>query len=192
MKTERLRALVIMAGTMVFGLSPAFAQQGDPHAVKVFVGYADSNHPPAFVPSPWQGQVDVFIGSGPQCPPCEPGWDAGAILLVNPSGQQLTVDDVSVSLGSTTIDLWGSFKIPAKGSAILTQTAQFNFDTSQLSSATCSTPTSFKPVVHVTVGAKNPVMKDFVDENLVLAAGGLNLSDCIPPSNEGLPFQEIH
>jgi hypothetical protein len=117
MKTERIVALVIMGGCIVLGFSAAFAQQGDPHAVKVLVGYADSNHPPAFVPSPWQRQVSVFIGNGPPCPPCEPGWDAGAILLVNPSGQQLTVDDVAVSFGSTTIDLWGSFTIPAKGSA---------------------------------------------------------------------------
>jgi hypothetical protein len=39
------------------------------------------------------------------------------------------------------------------------------------------------------VGAKSPVMKDFIDENLVLLAGGLNPSHC---ANEGLPFQEIH
>ena len=190
MKTERIVALMMMGGSMALGAGPAFAA-GDPHAVKVSVGYADSNHSPAFVPSPWQGQVDPFIGSGPACPPCNPGWDAGAILLTNPSPQPLTVDDVSVSFGITTIDLWGHFTIPGKGSAILTQTAQFNFDGSQLSGASCGTPTSFKPVVHVTVGAKNPEMKDFVDKNMVLAAGGLNLSDCIPPRNEGLPFQEI-
>ena len=57
MKTERIVALVIMGGCIVLGFSAAFAQQGDPHAVKVLVGYADS-HPPAFVPSPWQGEVD--------------------------------------------------------------------------------------------------------------------------------------
>jgi hypothetical protein len=196
MKAAQLTALVIIGGSMIFGLSSAFAQQGDPKAVRVSVGYADSNHPPAFVPSPWQGEVSVFIGNGPACPPCDPGWDAGAILLVNPSGQSLTVDDVAVSFGSATIDLWGSFTIPAKGRAILTQTNQFtfNFDTSELTTGTCSTPPSFKPVVHVTVGAKNPVMKDFIDENLVLLAGGLNPSHCVLPAgaNEGLPFEEIH
>jgi hypothetical protein len=61
--------------------------------------------------------------------------------------------------------------------------------TSELTTGTCSTSPSFRPVVHVTVGAKSPVMKDFIDENLVLLAGGLNPSHC---ANEGLPFQEIH
>src|SRR5216683_4678329 len=44
MKTERMVALMMMmGGSMALGTGPAFAA-GDPHAVKVSVGYADSNH----------------------------------------------------------------------------------------------------------------------------------------------------
>src|SRR5205807_3522872 len=121
-----------------------------------------------------------------------PGWDAGAIMLMNTSGGPLQVRDVSVSFETTTKDLWGHITIPRGGTAILTQTDpfNFNFDGSQLNGGTCTTPSTFKPVVHVTMGAggKNSVMQDFVDQNQVLAAGGLNLSDCLPPSNEGLQW----
>ena len=60
---------VVVAGLMigvVFGLGGA-AFAGDPHAVKVSVGYADTFHADAalqYVPSPWLGSPSVtFIGA---------------------------------------------------------------------------------------------------------------------------------
>ncbi len=86
MKTERLIVAAIIGGSIGWGAAPAFAQ-ADPHAVKVSVGYADTLRSPAFTPTPWQGTPGViFIGSGPP-------WDAGAIMLNNPSANALTVDD---------------------------------------------------------------------------------------------------
>jgi hypothetical protein len=59
---------------------------------------------------------------------------------VNPSAQPLTIDDVTVEVGSAAYDLWGPYPIvvPGKGNVILTQTEEFNFDTSEAGGeATC-------------------------------------------------------
>ncbi len=107
-----------------------------PYGLAVFVGYADNTRPlPAF-PVPWQGDPNVlFIGGAPP-------FDAGAVRLDNPGPNPLAVDSVVVDLQRIVphpvdprlpppvFNLWGSFVIPAHGSAILTQTAFINFDTS--------------------------------------------------------------
>jgi hypothetical protein len=182
------RFVAVLATTLLLVSSVAFAA-GDPHAVKVSVAYGDDLRPPAFVPDPWLGSPGVtnFIGSGAP-------WDAGAIKLDNPSAQPLTVDSVVVDIGPFTYSLWGTFTIPGKGTAILTQTTQFNFDTSDalLTDPTLCVPSGFIPVVHVTVGAGNPVTKDFVDEDQVLNTGGVDATNCPPGSNEGLRWQEVH
>src|SRR2546426_8942875 len=94
--------------------------------IDVFVGYADDLRASPFFPVPWASDANVlFIGSGPP-------FDAGAVRLDNRSGAPLTIDDVTVTLGGGAVShsLWGTFKIPAGFSAILTQTTQFDFDTS--------------------------------------------------------------
>src|SRR5580692_2682348 len=98
---------VVVAGLMigvVFGLGGA-AFAGDPHAVKVSVGYADTFHADAalqYVPSPWLGSPSVtFIGAPRAVSDCGyPNcYDAAAIKLDNPSAQPLTVDGVTVRMG---------------------------------------------------------------------------------------------
>ena len=77
MKTQRFIALAIMAGGLTLAAASADAQ------VKVSVGYADTLRSPAFTPTPWLGTAGViFIGSSAP-------WDAGAILLDNPSANAL-------------------------------------------------------------------------------------------------------
>ena len=188
MKTQRFIALAIMASGLTLAAASADAQ------VKVSVGYADTLRNPAFTPTPWLGTAGViFIGSSAP-------WDAGAILLDNPSANALTVDDVKVELGAPfgTFDIWGPYPIviPGKGSAVLTQTTQFNFDTSDMSTGICSAPSSFKPVVRVTVGVSTMVCKQncttsFIDADQVLITGGLDVAACTG-ADEGQPFQEIH
>jgi len=146
---------------------PAGASQGDPHAVKVSVGYADTLRAPAFTPSPWAGDSGVtFIGTGAP-------WDAGVLKLDNPSTNALTVDDVSVVLGPFTFDLWGPYPItvPGKSTLILTQTAFYNFDTSDVVAGPCDAPSSVIPVINVTVGARNQETKTFEDTGQVLDTG---------------------
>jgi hypothetical protein len=178
-----------LAVGLLLGSGVAFA--GDPHAVKVSVGYADTLRSPVFTPSPWLGSpgVSLFIGTAFS-------WDAGAIKLDNPSAQPLTVDSVTVDIGTATgINPWLGFLpivIPGKGTAILTQTTFFNFDTSDVLAGSCTSPNSLVPVVHVTVGAGNPLTKDFVDEDQVLNTGGRDLSVCPPGTNEGHDWEAVH
>ncbi len=99
-----LALLVLVPGSPAAGASNV-------HAMKVYVGYADGIRGDPTVPSPWDGDPGVvFRGGGTQ-------FDAGAIRIVNPSAQPLTVDGVTVEIGSATYDLWGPYPIvvPGKG-----------------------------------------------------------------------------
>src|SRR5206468_473811 len=124
MKTlRRCMAVAAVLGLTLFTAGMASAA-GDPHAVKLSVGYADTLHTvPGFHPHPWlfasQNRSDVeFVGTGSP-------WDAGALKIDNPSANPLTVDDVSVDftfLGFTfvTYDLWGPYPrtVPKKSTLI--------------------------------------------------------------------------
>jgi len=74
---------------------------------------------------------------------------------------------------------------------VLTQTTQFNFDGSDMSAGTCSLPSTFKPVVHVTVGARNAHTENSIDVDQVLTTGGSDIQTCTG-ANEGHPFAEVH
>jgi hypothetical protein len=153
----------------------------------VFVGYADSLRASGFFPTPWKGAPNtLFIGNGPT-------FDAGAIRLDNPTGVPLAVDSVSVDLqrpGSPVFKLWGSFTIPANGSAILTQTGQYNFDTSDYPLASCPTPaaSSDKRIPKVTVTIAG-VPTSLLDTGHVLDTGGFDYASCKP--NESLQWRSI-
>ena len=154
--------------------------------VNVFVAYADNLRPSGFFPTPWKGAPNtLFIGNGPS-------FDAGAIRLDNPTGAPLPVDNVSVDLQrpGPVFKLWGSFTIPAHGSAILTQTQQYNFDTSDYPLASCPTPAASSdkriPKVTVTIaGAPTSLL----DTGHVLDTGGFDYASCKP--NESLQWRSI-
>ncbi|TMK17073.1 MAG: hypothetical protein E6G63_01990 [Actinobacteria bacterium] len=174
-----LTALVLVPG------SPATATS-NVHAMKVFVGYADGIRGDSTVPSPWDGDAGVrFIGGGTQ-------FHAGAIRIVNPSRRPLTIDDVSVEIGSATYDLWGSYPIvvDGKSSVILTQTVEFDFDTSEPAVATCD-PTGDIPLVHIVVGSRNPKTRTFTDAGQVLNTGGVDPGACTL-ANEGHDWVRVH
>lgn len=64
---------------------------------------------------------------------CSQTFDAGAIRIVNNSGQTMDVTDVLVTIGGATFDLWnggGAFTIASGTDEVLTQTVSFNLDTS--------------------------------------------------------------
>jgi hypothetical protein len=70
---------------------------------------------------------------------------------------------VSVVLGPFTFDLWGPYPITLAGKStlILTQTAFFNFDTSDVVAGPCDALSSVIPVINVTVGSRNQETKTF-------------------------------
>ena len=174
-----LTALVLVPG------SPATAAS-NVHAMKVFVSYADDLRGGPSLPSPWDGDNGVhFIGAGDI-------FDAGAIRIVNPSRQPLRIDDVSVDVGSAHYDLWGSYPIvvDGKSSLILTQTTEFDLDTSEPSVTTCD-PTGEIPLVHIVVGSRNPKTRTFTDSGQVLNTGGVDPGSCTLAS-EGHDWVRVH
>lgn len=156
--------------------------------VGVSVGYVDNyNGPTPFFPTPWQGDPGVtFVGTD-----CARGTvrtcDDGAIKIDNTSGAPLTGVRVTVDIGSNNYDLWGSNTIPAGGSLILTQTAPYNFDTSETNPPACGR-TATIPVVHVTI---NGVTTDYSDTTQVLNTGGVEIDECPAGTNEGQPWKLI-
>jgi len=156
-----------------------------PVALSVFVGYADNLRASSAFPVPWQGSTNVvFLGQGPI-------FDAGAVRLDNATDEPIAVDGVSVDVGrpGPVYNLWGSFTVPAHGSVILTQTAAFNFDTSDFPIVGCNqtvSPTDPRvPRVTVTVGG---VGTTYFDTGHILDTGGYDLA-C--RANESLQWRLI-
>jgi RHS repeat-associated protein/uncharacterized repeat protein (TIGR01451 family) len=152
----------------------------------VSVGFADSSSPTANFPVPWQGPSNiVFLGGGTT-------FRAGAMRLDNASGSDIVVDKVTVNLGrpGPTFQLWSNFTVPANGSAILTQTADNNFNTSAASPiVTCGQPLAQGetrvPTITVTMGGTD---FPFSDTAHVLDTGGFD-SSC--RGNQSLAWRPI-
>lgn len=108
----------------------ALAQPAAAAAFNVYVGYSDGLRGPGFFPSPWQGDAGVtFLGNSPGG-----SFDAGAIMIQNTSGASMTVDSVAVSINGVGVSVpWALPVAIANGNfLILTQTTDFNFDTSDI------------------------------------------------------------
>ena len=145
----------------------------------VSLAYADNFDTNSnFTPSIWNGSPNTtFVGdSGP--------YDAGAVMLSNPSTAPVAVSDVTVDVGGTLYDLWGSsLTVPARGNLILTQTSGCcGFDTTDAIGSSCNS--TVVPVVHVTVGGAT---SDYPDTAKVLTMYGANPDSC--GGTEGLQWQ---
>jgi len=189
----RMKSLVLGGAIAALSLAPSVQAQGaanthsNVHSMKVYVGYADGLRGDPTVPSPWDGDAGVvFVGGGER-------FDAGAIRIVNPSRRPLTVDDVWVQIGAFQFDLWGPYPIvvPGKGSAILTQSEEFDFDTSEPGTVETCDPTGEIPTIHITVGSRHPKTRTFLDTGQVLNTGGIDPARC-ESLNEGTPWSRIH
>ena len=158
---------------------PAFSN------IEVFVGYADDLRAGAAFPNPWRGAPGViFIGTGSP-------WDAGAVRIDNPGTVPVTIDRVVVDLQrpGPTFNLWGSFTIPAGQSAILTQTAFFNFDTSDFPIVGCGgtlAPNEPRiPKITVTIGGQS---SSYLDTSHILDTFGYDL---VCQRNESLQWRPV-
>jgi len=184
---RRITAL-LTAGVLSFSLlgvawHPAFVIRAKAagSALTPFVAYADNLRASGFFPNPWQGSPNVnFIGTGPT-------YDSGAIRIHNSAATAATVDDVSVTIGSSTFDLWGTgLNVPAGGDLILAQTSGTqNFDSSDVSGVYNCTPSGLIPQVTVTVGG---VPTTYPDSSQVLNTGGIDLAGCPLGTNESQPW----
>jgi len=160
-----------------------------PPTATVSVGYVDNEFPnqPSFFPTPWEGDPRVvFVGTN-----CSRGTrdtcDDGAIKVDNTSTAAESAR-VTVDIGSNHYDLWGTQTIPAGGTLILTQTAPFNFDTSETNPSDCTTRVATVPVVNLTL---NGVTTSYNDTGQVLNTKGMDTRPCPNAMNEGQPWQVI-
>jgi len=161
---------------------PAFSN------VELFVGYADDLRAAPAFPNPWRGSPNiVYIGSGSPI-------DAGALRLDNKGDSPVVIDRVLVDLQrpGPTFNLWGSFTIPAHSSAILTQTTQYNFDTSDFPIVGCHVPLSPTdpriPKITVTIGGQSA---SYLDTSHILDTFGYDLADCPAGTNESLQWRPV-
>ncbi|HEX7153857.1 MAG TPA: Ig-like domain-containing protein [Thermoanaerobaculia bacterium] len=163
----------------------AFVAAVDAAALDLFVGFADSATPSPNFPTPWQGAPNVvYLGGGNPV-------NAGAIRIDNPSSAPIAIDKVTVDLqrGNAEFSLWGSFTIPARGVAILTQTLPGNFDTSAYPLVACGQPLApgetRVPKITITAGGSTA---SFLDSAHVLDTGGFDAS-C--RGNESLQWRRL-
>ena len=144
-------------------------------AVQVYVGYADGVRGGGFFPTPWQGDPGVVAfagGSGSGV------YDAGAILLLNNGPGNVTFNDLVVDdfANLAVFQLWGAFagQVIAPGQMmIFTQTADYNFDTSDQPILGPGTPQPNQPKVHFTIDG---VTTTYVDTAQVLNTEGFDVA----------------
>ncbi|HEY6324756.1 MAG TPA: carboxypeptidase regulatory-like domain-containing protein, partial [Thermoanaerobaculia bacterium] len=197
--TDTLQASFTNASGATLESNPATLVSQSPFNLAVFVGYADNARPHPAFPVPWQGDPNVlFIGGAPP-------FDAGAVRLDNVSDIPFAVDGVVVDLQRTVVRIvdprqpvppvfnyWGSFVIPPHGSAILTQTAFINFDTSDYPIFNCGQflpdDTEF-PKITVTSGDRST---SYLDTAHIIDTFGYDHGGfCGPDTNESLQWRAI-
>jgi RHS repeat-associated protein len=162
----------------------------------VYVAYADNRQAVSSLPNPWQGSPNVvFLGGG------GPIFDAGAVRLDNATDQPIAVDRVTVDLQRPGIqpaglpppvfNLWGSFTVPAHGSAVLTQLSFPDFDTSDYGIVGCGQNPAGDPRIPKVTVVTGGVATDYYDNAHVLDTGGADAYYCNPSGSEALPWQPI-
>ncbi len=142
----------------------------DTSALSVYIGYADGLRPGGSIfPFPWKGSPGVtFLGA------TNSFYDAGAIRFDNNSDQAIVFDNVSVDIGPFHFNPWGNnIVVQPHGITILTQTQDYNFDTSD-APETCN-PTGYIPELHVTQAG---VVTTYKDNQQILNTKGIDPADC--------------
>ena len=94
--------------------------------ITVYVGYADNLRASGFFPTPWLGAAGVVSQT-----PAGESLDTGAIRIDNNTGAAITISGMTVTLGGGQIfSIWSPLVIPNGDIGIFTQTASYNFDSS--------------------------------------------------------------
>ena len=138
LKLPRLVPLVALACLLAL---PSVASAD---SFSVFVGYADNLRPSGFFPTPWLGAGTVVS----QTPPGE-SLDTGAIRIDNTGATSITITNFSVAFngGSTTVAIWDPLTISPGQTGIFTQTASYNFDSSDFGIFGGFPPAALAPTV---------------------------------------------
>ena len=123
--SKHLLAVGVAAISVVTGLGVTAARAD---TFTVYTGYADNLRPSGFFPTPWLGDANVVSESSPS-----QSFDTGAIRITNTGATAITISNFSVTMnggGGPVYSIWGSLTIGAGQDGIFTQTASYNFDSS--------------------------------------------------------------
>jgi hypothetical protein len=186
-------------GGNIAGISHWFAcGSASVDALNVYFGYADGGQPNGH-PGPTTPLEELLAPAwGPNSPNTyfygysKAGYDAGAVRIDNNSSTTVTLTSATVSVGSHVYDIWSPFAlvVPAHGHLVLTQTKDWNFDTSdevEIDNVTdcVNPPSTVIPVAHITV---NGHTTDVADSHQTLLTHGQDIWNCTG-GNESLPWQ---
>ena len=169
--------------------------------LNVYVGYADNIRASGFFPSPWLGDPNVVSQT-----PSGQSLDAGAVRIDNTGATPVTITGFKVTLGGgENFAVWSPLTIGAGQIGIFTQTASYNFDSSDFGlfgaaplnvDAThplggCTNPANatqttncqaYRPVISFDAGS-GPV--SLLDTGHVLDTFGYDLINLAPPGGDG-------
>lgn len=115
----------LCAGLLAVALC-ALATTAFADSFTVYVGYADNLRASGFFPAPWLGGSNVVSQT-----PTGQSLDTGAVRIDNTGASSMTISNFSVLLGGGQLfNFWGSLTINPGQTGIFTQTASYNFDSS--------------------------------------------------------------
>ncbi len=180
----RVRLSIVAFVVLLCGfLGAGVAHAASPYSV--FVGYADNLRAnPAAFPTPF----DTAPGVTNEGQSTSTQLDTGAVRIQNTSGATETVNSVVVNVGPNQFDLWPhNVSLPSFNQLVLPQTSQFNFDSSDVPTVTC-TPDGIIPTVTVTVDG---VATTYSDTGQILNTGGVDKSTCSPGGNANESLQWV-
>jgi RHS repeat-associated protein len=165
----------------------------DDAPLSAYVGYADGLRPGGSVfPFPWNGSPNtVFVGCKTSCT-----FDGGAVRLDNTSGHAVTINSLTVDIGSCRFAIWPADTVLPDGqSALFTQMISGassgcprdgSFDTSDAPYITC-TPTKLIPRITFVVDGETHT---YDDTSQVLNTKGVDGADC-GMGNESQPWARV-
>src|SRR5262245_40669251 len=171
MRLHLVLMLVLVA--ILFGIAPGEAQAD----YSIYVGYADGLRGAPQFPDPWSGSPNVtFLGASGSG-----AYDAGAIMIQNTGASSITVKSIVVDNfeNGAIFDLWGAssvlaIKLPvtlnAGQSLIVTQTQDYNFDTSD-QPGHAPPGSSIQPNIHIDFGSGS---QTFIDQFQILNTKGFD------------------
>jgi uncharacterized repeat protein (TIGR01451 family) len=185
--------LCLVAALLGAGAAPATGAVTSP--LRLYIGYADGlRGSSSDFPSPWSGDTNVTFAGGSE----SGSFDAGAIRIDNSSASPVPIDRLTVDVGDTSFngsgELWSSLVVPAgsggePGHLILTQTHDYNFDTSDVGPpGDCGAPNSILPLVRIRVAGETTRM---IDGAQVLNTGGVDRASCPPGANESHQWTSV-
>lgn len=126
-----LATAMVASASIAVGLGATSACAAD--TFNVFTGYADSLRPSGFFPAPWLGAAGVVSESS-----AAQSFDSGAVRIQNTGASAITITNFTVTMNGgsgPTYAIWSPLTIGAGQNGIFTQTAEFNFDSSDNASA---------------------------------------------------------